>query len=239
MSSISPRDPIINGMMKVMEEVLRIPALFPLASLKVDLDYLAKFHEVMEAAIVEHHEKMKWQAAVDVISTQQPNPTELDEYLGDEIGMTVEAFSTALRGSLLITCLSLLESSLRSVCKDTCESPEEPPDPRRGALWKYQNRLTEAGLVDSHDASHTWDTISGLADIRNVIVHARGELGNDERSKRIWEFVAAHGELFEPGLASELRLTERLCPFAIRTLETLCDELMEALRAQHQGQQPS
>lgn len=198
-----------------------------LLRLQISLQDLKKFHVVMEKAIAAHRERMERDALVEVVSTPAPGHKDLEDWLADDIQDTVGTFSTFLRGGLLITCFSILESSLRAACMHPNFDWNAKQHPG-GAIRESWSYLQAIG-ADLSEARDTKRTIRLLLDIRNVFAHSGGQLGDEQRSTRIRHFVGQHAELFEDGPKNRLLLSDKFCPFVIKTLDTYRVKLLVGL----------
>jgi hypothetical protein len=194
----------------------------------MELSDLAEFHDVMEEAIVKHMDEL-----ANSFRAQSAGMSEAAFNESVEWGVTVERkFPQVLRSSLFVTCYTMLEVELEMLCqvlKSELRLRLVPSDLKGQGVKNSQAYIKKVAGLEFPDQSRAWVTIVSLADIRNVVVHMRGLLADNNASKSTRKFAKSHPNLVSVGDHGRLELSNEFCPFVIRTLSQLATDLLRAV----------
>ncbi|HJX65527.1 MAG TPA: hypothetical protein VJ860_16425 [Polyangia bacterium] len=130
-----------------------------------------------------------------------------------------EIFASQLRSSFVVTVISLAESHLGVVSEQACEiagAPLRAGDLRGGFFERHRKCLESLAGFTRPDAS-AWESVLGVRDIRNCIVHANSRIRESPAADRLKVLVAKL-----PGITSQYDVIQLSPEFPVHALSTVC-----------------
>ncbi len=206
--------------------------LFSFIFIDQELNELEDYCRVMERAVVRYRgETEEWfksqTAGMDDVAKSDFFTFHEDDWLAAE-----GTFPQILRSSLFVACYSTLEVKLEELCQG-CKRRMElrlPSSDLKGqGVYRSRAYLKKVAGVAFPDESPTWNAISSLTNIRNVVVHMRGKLAENDASRAARNFAETHPDLTSVGDRDQLMLSDKFCPFVIETLRQFLKELVKAM----------
>jgi hypothetical protein len=195
-----------------------------------ELVQLDLYCQVMEEAIVKYLRELNESFKAQTAGMSDSAKRQFLMWNGDILQAAEETFPQVLRSSLFVACYSMLEVELDLLCRGLQVEMGlglSSSDLKGQGIGRSRAYMKKVARVEFPDASSTWDAVSTLATIRNVIVHMRGMLLVDNGpSNAVCKFVQAHPDLASVDDYPRLLLSDRFCPFVIQTLREFASELV-------------
>lgn len=195
----------------------------------VELDL---YCQVMEDAIGKYHRELAESNEAQTAGWSDAAKRELLMWDGDVLRTAEETFPQVLRSSLFVACYSMIEVELDVLCRSLQAAMGldlSSSDLKERGISRSRVYMKKVARVEFPDASPTWNAVSSLATIRNVVVHMRGTLLPDKPSDAVCRFVDVHPDLASVDDNCRLVLSEKFCPFVIQTLREFASELVEVM----------
>lgn len=153
--------------------------------------HLGSFHHRLEDWLAREIKELQQHAArLDRLPAEKRSV--LAEFYSDEQSTLGTVFTTTLRYSVLATAHTLLESSLNAICaaeKKRYGHRLGLTDVAGQGIARARLYLTKVCGVRFPDATAAWNRMAILADLRNVIAHANGDVSNVKREEKVRNIV--------------------------------------------------
>jgi hypothetical protein len=197
-----------------------------------ELVELTEYCRVMEEAIERHvHELTKW-FEEQTAGMSREAKGDFFESNFDSWDAAADTFPQVLRSSLFVACYSMLEVELDLQCRGLkleLDLGVTASDLNDKGIYRSRAYMKKVAGVAFPDQTPTWDVISSLASIRNVVVHMLGRLRDNDVSLTARKFAEAHPDLASVSADDRLVLTDKFCPFVMQTLREFASDLALAM----------
>jgi len=158
---------------------------------------------------------------------------EISEFYSYRAWQLGETFPELLRESIFVALYFLLESELNSVCRlFQIHGPLklELEDIAGNGIFRAKAYLEKVAHVDFPDTHPSWSDILNFNRVRNVIVHAQGNLR--DANKKLLNYVSQNKNI-DTDQHDNIRLTRAFVEGALKSVEVFFLELSRILKQEH------
>lgn len=152
------------------------------------------------------------------------------------------AIPRVLRYSLVVSTLSVIESSLGAVCRQIHERLGLALSPRdlsgKGGIDRSRNYLVKVFEVDFGDLEPLSSRLKDWSQVRDCIVHANGEIERMQNPQAVREAVSRLPGLSADDESINLEIVIKIEPSACEDVIQLGRELIEAVMVKAFGPNP-
>lgn len=163
--------------------------------IELNLYILDNYIENLEDLLENKIKKFEDWADEELEGLTEEQRNEYSDSLSDDYWIISKAFPNILRSSLFVTCYSLLEYALISLCEQLQKQKGLKKESKK---YKIENILNAKDYLEGetkicfHDQIPSWNDINNYRLVRNLIVHNQGRLDNSDNSnkaKKVRNFI--------------------------------------------------
>lgn len=161
--------------------------------MKFELEQLEEYAKKLESLLSREAKKLETLLKKEAAKLEQQKKDEFFENYTDDFWMLQEVFPNIFRASLFIACYALLENQLIDICELLQRQYNytiKVSDLKGRGITVAQNYFKKVVCIDFPDQLPHWDKIRKYNLIRNVVVHNRCRLDEDNKhAKEIRTFI--------------------------------------------------
>ncbi len=203
--------------------------------LEQQIDRLRSAHEIVEAALHKHEKGVDEWYQDRLAVVDEDEITDDGEFLGElfeeQKSDATVAFPLILRSSLFATGYGVLEHFMNSVCKQAHVHLKGPAlrDLRGEGIVRAQLYLTAVAKVAFPDTDE-WQDLRDYGHLRNALVHAQGDLTDNDRAPRIEHLAQRTGSFTVATDKTRIALAPTFNPRYLDTAWAFAEQLEAAWR---------
>jgi len=193
--------------------------------LYIDLDRVRAAHHLAEEALVRHDKRVDEWFAENL--ARDPNDAELISYLhAEQKDDAARGYPQVLRSSLFVTSYAFLELFMTGLCKEIKKHVSGPDlnDLRGEGIQRARLFLTSVAAIDFPDTTE-WQRLLLYGKLRNVIVHAQGELAEHASLPAVKQLRAQEKTFELSDDASTIILHDSFNPRLLDIVQTFSQQL--------------
>jgi hypothetical protein len=220
---------------KLLEHLWNIP--IPFLSffrdvLAMEIGQLESYTNAVEQMLVEQVQKISAEFQEQTAGKSEEEREALFDWYGGEVVSHTDAYPKILRNSLFVHSYSLLGRALLEVAshyRRTRHLELSPSDLRDSGIERARTYLKKVALVQFPE-TESWQNITSLQHIRNLIVHNEGELRKDHGKER--QKIEGLAKKWKGDVAikgGKIELSQKFIFHVLHTFNTFFNELFANL----------
>lgn len=201
-----------------------------------DLEFITHHHSIVEAALEARAQAVNMDMLGEVDAAETAGDVDLASDISEEYGSSCyqaeRTYPNMHRCAILLTLYSFTEASLANYCRLLRQYLDmQPPEPKRGRIENYKGWLRGIN-IEFVASKPSWEEIDAFRMLRNSIVHAYGDIGNNVHLEAHIE-SSPHISFSESGLGDicdGFELEATFVEYATRSIASFFEKLTDDLR---------
>jgi hypothetical protein len=199
-----------------------------------ELELFSELIEHFEVYFFEQATDYKKRMAKEVLKAPSFKRRELFENLEEDLISLSESMPIITRQSIFISLIAFFENYLNSTCgmlKKYKETKLALSDISGSGIFRAKNYIEKVIGVDFPSKEPVWENITIYIKLRNIMVHADGEITNNTK-KEVINFLKVHQFYFAINPMNKIEIESGFIQLVVKDMERFTSKLTRRIEKQ-------